>query len=486
VVRRRMRIMHIPARRLLGLVVALAVLAVAEGAPGQAQPFRREEPTSFINQQRTLERRLQSQIDAEAGRFQRELFDWGGWYAFHTFLFDDGVESSRTLRRNDLRLWGRAVLEEGTHELYARAWLSFVDFNSGDSYDGNDDDVVGPNLERGYYKFDLARAMQAAEGRAIDYNLVLKAGRDLVQFGNGLALSVTLDHLSIQGTYRGFELTTLAGKSVGSTDDFDLSRTATRSHRDFYGVQLKYLDFERHEPFVYAFWQQDRNHEAVLQPLQQYDYDSVYLGIGSTGELARRLWYETELTYETGHSFGDRRFLHDNTIEAWALQAELEYLFPGEHKPRVSVEYLFGSGDADRLLSPTSTVGGNRGDFEDTGFVGFGYRDTSLSFSPRYSNLHMWRAGGSYYPWPTKEWLKRLEVGADAYLFHKHHHEGAVSDPTAHLPAGYLGWEMDCFANWQMAVDLSWTARLGVFFPGDAFEDRTTRTFLLVGMTWSF
>ena len=29
-------------------------------------------------------------------------------------------------------------------------------------------------------------------------------------------------------------------------------------------------------------------------------------------------------------------------------------------------------------------------------------------------------------------------------------------------------------------------ARGGVFFPGDAFPDRSTRTFFLVGLTWSF
>ena len=40
--------------------------------------------------------------------------------------------------------------------------------------------------------------------------------------------------------------------------------------------------------------------------------------------------------------------------------------------------------------------------------------------------------------------------------------------------------------NWRVDADLAWTARLGAFFPGKAFSDRTTRTVLLVGMTWSF
>jgi len=62
----------------------------------------------------------------------------------------------------------------------------------------------------------------------------------------------------------------------------------------------------------------------------------------------------------------------------------------------------------------------------------------------------------------------------------------AVSDPTATVQSGYLGWEIDVFANWEITSDLFWTTRYGLFFPGQAFEDRTTRTFLLVGVTWSF
>ena len=72
------------------------------------------------------------------------------------------------------------------------------------------------------------------------------------------------------------------------------------------------------------------------------------------------------------------------------------------------------------------------------------------------------------------------------FLYHKHHAEAAVSDPTATVQSGYLGWEMDYFANWDITSDFSATARYGVFFPGKAFEDQTTRTFMLLGFTWSF
>ena len=45
---------------------------------------------------------------------------------------------------------------------------------------------------------------------------------------------------------------------------------------------------------------------------------------------------------------------------------------------------------------------------------------------------------------------------------------------------------MDYYANWRISADLAWTARGGVFFPGQAFQERTVRTFFLVGLTWSF
>ncbi len=426
---------------------------------------------------------MRRQREAELGVSAESLFDWGGWFSFYTFLFDDGEESSRTLRRTDLRLWGRATLDQGAHELYARVRLSFLDFNSGDSFDGNDNDVDGPNLERGVYRFDLARAQK---NRQAEWNLVGMAGRDLVQVGTGLTMAVPLDHVSLEGTYEKFRLRGLAGTTVGSFDDFDESRTAERTHRDFFGAELKYVGFDRHEPFAYAIWQRDDNVEERVRPFHPLTYDSEYFGFGSTGELMRRLRYLIEWTYETGESRSEQQFGKPADIRAWAWIHELEYLFPGERKTRASIEYLFGSGDSDRDFSPTATFGNNRGDHRDTGFIGFGFSDTGLTFAPRYSNLHMWRAGASFFPWPEDRRLRGLQVGTDWYLFYKHHRAGAVSDPTADEVAGYLGWEMDYYANWQVTSDLSWTARFGVFFPGDAFSDQTTRTFLLVGMTWSF
>lgn len=466
-------------------LLLFAATGIMGTTSSHAQAPTHREPDSFIQRQRTIDEQVRREFDAQLEDAGRTAFDWGGWYSFNAMMFDDGVESSRTLRRHDLRLWSRATFEQGAHEFYARVRLSLVDFNSGDSYDGNDDDIEGPNLERGYYRLDLARALDPYGPANPPTNLVIKAGRDLVTFGTGMSLSTPLDHVSARIDFNDFELLLLAGRTVGSTDDFDLSSTASRLRRNYYGAELTYRGFERHEPFAYVLWQRDHNSQDRYTPFQDFDYNSFYAGIGSEGELVPHVRYLAEGIMETGHGHSEFS-LSENDIQAWAVRAMLEYLHPGPRRTRTSVEYLFGSGDGDRARSPTNTEGGNVGDRHDTSFIGLGYVDTGLTLAPTYSNLHMWRAGGSFFPWPEHPRMRNLEVGSDWYLFYKHHRDGAISDPTAYVQSGYVGWEMDYYANWRVTADLAWTVRFGAFFPGDAFDDRTSRTFLLVGMTWSF
>jgi hypothetical protein len=155
-------------------------------------------------------------------------------------------------------------------------------------------------------------------------------------------------------------------------------------------------------------------------------------------------------------------------------------------KPRVAGEYMFASGDGDRLFSPTNAAGGNRGDDQDSSFNGFGFRDTGLALSPINSNLHIWRLGGSFKPLEKVRGFRDFEFGTNWFLYHKHHSRGAISDPLADEFEGYVGWEMDYFVNWRIASDLSWTCRWGMFFPGSAYSEDSSRHFFFTGLTWSF
>ncbi|MBU0639080.1 MAG: hypothetical protein ABII12_15835 [Planctomycetota bacterium] len=477
-----------PISTLLGLALCLAggQPAVAQlGLDSGTPPGGVSD--AFLARQQALERENQQKLQRDLPIAQKFRVDWGGWYNSYFFLFDDGFNSSRTLRQNELRLWFSFSADQGVHEGYARMRMSYDDWNAGDAYTPNEDDFDGPNLERGWYQFDAGKALRGYGGYAAPFELKLKIGRDLVHTGTGYAIDLPLDHVTLQTEWQDFETTFTMGKTPASTENIDRSRSvADHSNRTFWIIQEKYLGFERHEPFVYVAWQNDNTSEDPPDLLQNYEYDSRYFGFGSTGELVDNLRYSSEWVLERGHSYGNRRYLHRNEIKAWAFDNRLDYYFRHKTKPVLSVEYMFASGDADRLGSPTNAPGGNRDDYVDNGFVGFGFRDTGISLAPRLSNIHTWRLGGAFRPFPEVEAAKELELGTDWYLYAKHHSDAAISDGFADRQSGYVGWEMDYFANYRIFSDLSWTVRFGAFFPGRAFTDQTTRTFLLTGITWSF
>ena len=133
----------------MGPAVLAGVMMLGAGR-AVAQPTQ-----TFLQQQRQVEQDIRRQIDRELPVTQKLQLDCGGWFSHYTLLYDDGFDSSRTLRRNDLRLWGSLIADEGTHQAYVRMKLNYVDFNSGDSFDGHDDDWEGPDLDRGWYQLDI-------------------------------------------------------------------------------------------------------------------------------------------------------------------------------------------------------------------------------------------------------------------------------------------------------------------------------------------
>ncbi len=471
-----------------------ALVSVCAGIPHVSAQISLNEPaprtglgSAFLERQRALERENQRKLQEALPASQKFRVDYGGWFNSYFFLFDDGFESSRTLRQNELRLWASFSADEGIHEGYVRMRATYNDWNHGDGFTRNEDDLNGPNLERGWYQFDIAKALRRDERLELPIELRFKIGRDLVYVGTGYAIDLPLDHVMIQGEVLNIETSYIAGRTPASTENIDRSRSvADHSNRVFHIIESRYKGFDSHEPFVYIAWQDDHTSEDPPDLLQQYRYDSRYIGFGSTGELVENLRYSSEWVIERGRSYNHQRFINRSEVKAWGFDHRLDYYFRHRMKPVISVEWMFASGDADRLGSPTNAKGGNRDDHTDHGFNGFGFRDTGLSLAPTLSNVHVWRAGGSFRPFPDSKATKDLELGTDTYVYWKHHRDAAVSDPLADTPSGYLGWEMDYYANWRITSDLAWTVRFGSFFPGKAFSDQTTRTFLLTGLTWSF
>ncbi len=438
---------------------------------------------SLLQQQRVVDDKLREERRAIAPANSLLDWQWGGWIDYYVFHFDDGVQSQRVLQRPGLAVWSRLTVDDGAHELFARMRLRFDYFNPGDEYD-RQQDWVGPNFDRAWYQLDLNKALKLSPD---PFAFRARIGRQDVQFGTGYALDLPLDAVLLDLELADLRAIGLFGRTPGSTPNVDRSEPVdSHSDRRFYGVQLQYEGLKDHVPFVYALWQQDHTDERPQDYFQAYDYESQYFGVGSRGQIVRNLNYWAEGVFETGRSYGDGNFVTQDYIQAYGWNAGLEYLFGGVYRPRVASEYMFASGDADRLLSPTNAAGGNRGDRKDTSFVAFGFRDTGISAALALSNVHIFKFSGSFTPIPQVELLRDLELGSNWFLFYKNKTRGAISDSLAGEFAGYAGWEMDYFVNWRLDSDLSWTLRWGVFFPGSAFEDRDSRSFLLTGLTWSF
>jgi len=461
--------------------VILAVLLGGRTVFGQSSG----EGEGLLQQQRVIDDKLDQQRKELAPINALADWQWGGWLEYYFFYFNDGLQKQRIYHRPGLSLWTRLELDDGAHQFFARMKLNFEYFDPGDQYD-RQQDWVGPNLDRGWYRIDVGRAFRLTEP-SDPYQMTVQIGRQEVMFGTGYALDMPLDAVKVDLDIHDLRITGLFGKAIASYPNIDRSDPVdTHSARRFFGVQATYNGFEKHELFGYALWNDDFTDERPTDWFQNYSYDTQYYGLGARGSLTHNFNYWTEWVYETGLSYGDGDVLRRDTVDAWAFDVGIEYLWDCKSHPYVLFEYLFASGDPDRLFSPTSASGGNREDRHDTSFAGFGYRDTGISAAPVASNIHVWRAGGGLKPLEQVEIMRHLEIGTNWFLYHKHHARAAISDSTAGQFHGYVGWEMDYFVNWRLASDLSWTMRWGAFFPGDAYIDRTTRHFFFTGITWSF
>ncbi len=469
-------------RPLAVIAIAFAIIASASAQPrpnGTASPA-----TNILEQQRYIDEQLADARGTAAPLDALVDWQWGGWIEHYTFHFDDGVQASRWYHRPGMSLWTRLRFDGGTHELFARMKLGFEYFKPGDEYE-RQQDWVGPNLERLWYQVDVGRALRITTP-ADPYQLTLRIGRQQAMIGSGYVLDTPLDAVYFDSRLHDLRVQGLLGKTFGLTPNIDRSDPVdNNSARCFYGVQLSYTGIERHEPYVYALWNDDHTDERPQDWFQNYSYDTAYFGIGSQGELVHNLRYWAEGVFETGKSWGNDQWIVRDDVNAWGWSAGLEYLFDTPTRPRLAFEYMFASGDRDRIGSPSNAAGGNRRGM-DTSFNAFGYRDTGISASPALSNMHVWRLGGSCAPFAKYESFRDLELGTNWFLYHKHHARAAISDITSDMNAGYVGWEMDYFANWRISSDLSWTLRWGAFFPGDAYNDRGMRNFVFTGITWSF
>ena len=469
-------------------LLGLGALMASVPAYGQTELERFQRTLDQIQrQQRTLVNQ-----DVPAG--QRTLVDYGGYIALNFFAIDDISQNTHILRQYDLVGYAR-VNVDNVHELFIRGRASYLDFNAGDSFDGEGDEWDN-RLDQAFYRFDVSRYMSAYRGKDPEGTLAIQGGRQFVYWANGLVLAQTIDGGMIEASHGDLSLQVLAGRTAPFTIDVDSSRPDfdEDTRRAFYGAILT-GQVGRHRPFIYGLIQRDHNRKDSLQVGSietRYGYDTWYLGAGANGSITDRLVYAVEAVYQGGEGLSnsfDPQTLSgvpqtEDDIEAFALNARLDYLFPDLNRSRFSIEGILATGDDDRLHT-SNTFGGNRPDSNDNAFNAWGLMNTGLAFVPSVSNLMSLRLGASTFPFGATGRGRHFQIGADVLVFGKLDPDAPIDEATTE--DRFLGWEPDIFLNWQITSDITLALRYGVFFPGTAIvEDDHPRNFFFAGLTFAF
>ena len=197
------------------------------------------------------------------------------------------------------------------------------------------------------------------------------------------------------------------------------------------------------KPFVYFLNQHDQNDKNFSQagiidtffPLSQL----IPRHSAREGNLGDRLKYGVEAAFEGGQTLSSSVSTAGgsltpviqtrNPIQAWAVNGRLDYLTEGPHQARFTGETILASGDHDRGTS-TDTFDGSAPHTTDYGFNAFGLLNTGLAFTPEVSNLMVLRVGGSIFPLPDNNITRRLQIGADFFVFGKLLREAPIDEPT--------------------------------------------------------
>ncbi|MDQ7781122.1 MAG: alginate export family protein, partial [Planctomycetota bacterium] len=359
--------------------------------------------------------------------------------------------------------------------------------------DDPEDRWEGLEIDQAFYSVDLGRLLRDTLKPSRELEVDLTVGRQFIHLGTGLAFNSVVDGFSLTTLYGDFCVKLFGAKSNHDEDDVDTSRPGCEHmNRTFWGGQVDYVGMRSHTPYFFFMRQSDHNTERT-EVLQDFKYDSYYLGLGIRGELAERLGYYAEHIREGGKSTAqtDFDFLNQRQeIIAEACNVGLDYMPICRFQPHFALQYVHGSGDDDRI-SVAEADRGNLGNTNDYGFLAFGYVFAGYSLEPDVSNINIIRFGASAKFLEEHEAFSDLELGFDYFNYWKDEREGGISDYRAVVRMDQperndIGDELDLRLDWRIFSDLSFTARFGMFWTGDAYEDDVRRDFLVLGLTLSF
>ena len=291
--------------RRIPLAASTALLALIPGAAPRLAAQDGDAIRRVDQRLRELDRaRAEPLPDAPIS--DRLLIDYGASAQLGVYSIDDDESESHVLRQYDGRAWMSAELD-GIHRFFGRLKLRYDDWNSGDDFDGEGDDLREPIGERWWYELALT-GDRSLDGVGLD----VKLGKQYVQWGEGLALSNALIGAFVDVEWRSFRFSLLAADTPANDFvDFDASRPSfdTNTKRRFVGFRAEMEG--AFTPFVHMLTQidhNDRTSAVFVDSMGQlfptdFRYHGIYYGFGGRGAISERTQLYGEFDYELGRGF---------------------------------------------------------------------------------------------------------------------------------------------------------------------------------------
>ncbi len=489
--------------------LGVACLVLSNSAHGQGNAaFRSAE--NLQRQMNTQDAEMRKAYFANAPISERLTIDFGGTFRYAYNIIDTAQSQEQFQQTFDLRLFTSIELD-GAHRFYGRLRFMYNEWNfNGTRPSGPDYQEEGwqdPIGELYWYEFNLGGMIQAQTGARPEYDFTAKVGRQYVIWGQGAALSTYMYAGIFDFSWKDLKLTTIIGQTAGhDTIDWDISRPGfdTDTHRLYYGGKLEYSGLPGHRPYAYLLAQKDLNEGqiAYLPPgvgtiPTTFNYNSSYVGLGSTGALGADLVYRAEVMYEYGttlsdpfpHGGGVVPLAQDPTqISAAAGVGGLTWLARDVHDTRVDVQLVAGTGSTNRLDSG-STFGGIAPNHVDTSFNSLGYVNTGLVLSPDFANLLAPSIGLSTTPFRGGGHFDGMRLGVTGFMFNRIDSDAPLSFVTVPGGSNYVGSEVDFSVEWRLLSDLDVNVRYGIFLPNTSVffpGQGGARDFVYAGATYAF
>lgn len=382
---------------------------------------------------------------------------------------DMSGDKTLAMSSTNILLWARVTLPaNGSFFIRARDTLMLKLYE--DNYPA--DSVTNlVDLDAAYYEYNPpASGIKLSAGRKV---FSLGAGILLAGRGDGIETGYTSKAADIKafGMYTGLLRKDFNPYGLSGPDFNDGAK------RMFAGLSVG-RDVGNQTPYLLGMYQKDMskdNQDAKI------DYNSWYAGAGVKGVISRSDYF-AEGYYEGGESFTGGE---PSTISAFGAAAAVNYYFEGKTSPALSVQYGFASGDPDRG-SANSSTGNSAGD--DNGFIAFGYFPGGLALRPAFSNIHIFRLGGSFNPFGGDDSrVKKMTFAAKYSFYAKFDEKGVINSGEAGRIYFDAGHGADASIRWAPYTDLSVYTMYGLFVPGRAYPtDEPLRHFMIIGTNLSF